>query len=211
MEARRDGGGVPAGEPAGEPVDARERGALCELLERLGPDAPTLCAGWTTSDLAAHLVLRERFRRWGDPARAREKAGGFLQLVGKLRSGPPLVPWGLPVARTYLNGLELFVHHEDVRRANGLAPRAPASDLERLCWQACRLLGLRLSRAIRPFGVELVAGDRRRRFGKGEGVVVAGPASELALYLSGRRDAADVEVSGPPAALEALGRVMLGL
>lgn len=207
MGARSDGRGA----RAGEPVDVRERRALCELLEGLGPDAPTLCAGWTTSDLAAHLVLRERFRRWGDQARAQQKVVGFSQLVGKLRSGPPLVPWGLPLARTYLNGLELFVHHEDVRRANGLAPRAPAGDLDRLCWQACHLLGHRLSRAIQPFGVELVAGDRRRRLGKGAGIVLAGPASELALYLSGRRDAADVELSGAPAALGALGRVTLGL
>ncbi len=37
-----------------------ERLALCGLLEKTGPDAPTLCEGWNTGDLAAHLVLRER-------------------------------------------------------------------------------------------------------------------------------------------------------
>ena len=37
-----------------------ERLALCALLDETGPDAPTLCEGWTTGDLAAHLVLRER-------------------------------------------------------------------------------------------------------------------------------------------------------
>ena len=37
-----------------------EREALCDLLTDLGPEAPTLCAGWRTRDLAAHLVLRER-------------------------------------------------------------------------------------------------------------------------------------------------------
>src|SRR5581483_3090843 len=37
----------------------RERLALCDLLDKTGPDAPTLCEGWTTGDLAAHLVLRE--------------------------------------------------------------------------------------------------------------------------------------------------------
>ena len=37
-----------------------ERLALCALLEKTGPDAPTLCEGWKTGDLAAHLVLRER-------------------------------------------------------------------------------------------------------------------------------------------------------
>ena len=36
-----------------------ERLALCALLDETGPDAPTLCEGWTTRDLAAHLVLRE--------------------------------------------------------------------------------------------------------------------------------------------------------
>src|ERR1700749_1337470 len=37
-----------------------ERAALAALLDETGPDAPTLCAGWQTGDLAAHLVLRER-------------------------------------------------------------------------------------------------------------------------------------------------------
>ena len=36
-----------------------ERLALCALLDQTGPQAPTLCEGWTTRDLAAHLVLRE--------------------------------------------------------------------------------------------------------------------------------------------------------
>lgn len=36
-----------------------ERLALCETLRAVGPDAPTLCEGWLTRDLAAHLVLRE--------------------------------------------------------------------------------------------------------------------------------------------------------
>ena len=28
-------------------------------MRAAGPEAPTLCAGWTTRDLAAHLVVRE--------------------------------------------------------------------------------------------------------------------------------------------------------
>ena len=35
-----------------------ERAALVDLMAELGPDAPTLCTGWTTRDLAAHLVVR---------------------------------------------------------------------------------------------------------------------------------------------------------
>ena len=38
----------------------KEREKLAQLLVEKGPDAPTLCAGWTTADLAAHLYLRER-------------------------------------------------------------------------------------------------------------------------------------------------------
>ena len=39
---------------------ARERAALVTTMRAVGPDAPTLCGEWTTRDLAAHLVLRER-------------------------------------------------------------------------------------------------------------------------------------------------------
>ncbi len=41
-------------------IDQRERAELCDLFDELGPDAPTLCGDWTTADLAAHLVVRER-------------------------------------------------------------------------------------------------------------------------------------------------------
>ena len=37
-----------------------ERLALCDLLEELGPNCPTLCEGWETYDMAAHLVTRDR-------------------------------------------------------------------------------------------------------------------------------------------------------
>lgn len=189
-----------------EPLDARERRLLCDRLEALGPQAPTLCEGWTTDDLAAHLVLREHFRRWDDAARSREKAKGFASLVAELRAGPTQPPWTVPVVRTYLNGFEYFVHHEDVRRANGGEPRPVTPDLERLCWQVSFFLGLRLARALRPFALELVAPGRRRHFGRGEAVVLTGSPPELALYLAGRRAAARVEATGPAAGLDALGR-----
>lgn len=37
-----------------------ERQALCDTMLAVGPDAPTLCEGWTVLDLAVHLLLRER-------------------------------------------------------------------------------------------------------------------------------------------------------
>ena len=37
-----------------------ERAALADLFTELGPDQPTLCEGWDTGDLLAHLLVRER-------------------------------------------------------------------------------------------------------------------------------------------------------
>ena len=37
-----------------------ERSALADTLEQIGPNQPTLCTGWRTQDLLAHLVVRER-------------------------------------------------------------------------------------------------------------------------------------------------------
>ena len=36
-----------------------ERAGLAADLSRLGPDAPTLCEGWTARDLLTHVLLRE--------------------------------------------------------------------------------------------------------------------------------------------------------
>ena len=38
----------------------RNGATISDLFVQLGPDAPTLCSGWVTADLAAHLVARER-------------------------------------------------------------------------------------------------------------------------------------------------------
>ena len=83
--------------------DAQERLALCDLLEELGADVPTLLEGWTAHDLAAHLVLRERdliaapcivlprpFQRFAERRRVRLAAKReFGWLVARIRSGPP--------------------------------------------------------------------------------------------------------------------------
>ena len=38
----------------------QERAALVTTMRGVGPEQPTLCGDWTTRDLAAHLVVRER-------------------------------------------------------------------------------------------------------------------------------------------------------
>lgn len=195
-----------------ESIDERERAALCELLLDLGPDAPTLCEGWTTLDIAAHMVLREHFRRWGEERMAAEKAKGLPELVDILRNGTPLVPWKLPGLGSLLNGVEMFIHHEDVRRANGMAPRAPSRDLENLSWRMLRLLGWRASKKMSPYSSTLVANDgRRQSFGSGDGVTISGAPSELLVYMSGRCDAAEVEINGSDDAVDALRSAVAGL
>jgi uncharacterized protein (TIGR03085 family) len=195
-----------------EPIDVRERRQLCDLLLELGPDAPTLCEDWTTADLAAHLVLREHFHRWPDARRATEKAKGFTPLVGRLRAGAPLVPWRIPRLRDILNGLEFFIHYEDVRRANGREPRPAMDDLEALSWRMAGYSARRLTRAIRPFALDLVRPDgARRRYGSGAAATLTGPATELVLYLGGRRVSARVTLGGPAGAVAAVQRTTISI
>jgi uncharacterized protein (TIGR03085 family) len=193
-----------------EPIDVRERQAICDLLTELGPDAPTLCEGWTTADLAAHLVLREHFHRWSDAQRAREKAKGFPAMIARLRAGAPLVPWRVPKVRNVFNGLEYFIHNEDARRANGHGPRPRSDDVEALSWRMTGFTARRVARRIRPFGLRLVLPDgRRRTYGTGTMATLTGPASELVLYLSGRRATAQVTLTGAPEAVAAVERADL--
>ncbi len=51
---------------------------------------------------------------------AKEKAKGYDRVVERVRTGPPLGPFAVPGLRTQINLIEYVVHHEDVRRANGL-------------------------------------------------------------------------------------------
>ncbi|MGH3910316.1 MAG: TIGR03085 family metal-binding protein, partial [Pseudonocardiaceae bacterium] len=116
---------------------ASERLALSDLMERVGPDAPTLCGHWTTRDLAAHLVLREG-RLDASPGILVPPMAGYTariqrgiaqrpwpELLAQVRSGPPWwSPLRLPGVEK-INAVEFFVHHEDVRRARrGWTPRA---------------------------------------------------------------------------------------
>jgi uncharacterized protein (TIGR03085 family) len=193
-----------------QPIDVRERAELCDLLLELGPDAPTLCEGWTTADIAAHLVLREHFHRWSDAQRAVEKANGLPAMVERLRAGAPMIPWRLPGIRNVLIGLEYFIHHEDVRRANGRDPRPPIADLEALSWRMTGFSARRLARRIRAYGVELIRPDgERRRHGSGEIATLSGPATELLLYLGGRRSTAHVTLAGDADAAAAVERTTI--
>lgn len=196
-----------------------ERTALADLLDDVGPDAATLCEGWTTRELAAHLVSRERR---GDAALGialKPLAGHtesvlrsyarrpYDELVTKVRGGAPL--WSVfawPGLDRLFNTTEYFVHHEDVRRAQpGWEPRDLPAAVQDGLWQAVKgraklsfgatSFGVTLSR---PGGESIVATSGQPM------AVLTGEPAELLLYLFGRREHARVELTGPPEALEQL-------
>jgi uncharacterized protein (TIGR03085 family) len=196
-----------------------ERHALCDLLLRTGPDAPTLCQGWTTGDLAAHLVVRER-RPDAAPGivvpllagyteriqRQLRSATPFPQLVELLRQGPPAwSPLAWPGVESAANTVEFFVHHEDVRRAQeGWTPRALPSALEEELWRRLKMGRFTLRRL--PVEVTLAEpGGRTQRLTKGgRQARVHGLPSELTLWTVGRKDAAQVELTGEAEAVNVL-------
>ena len=190
----------------------RERAELADLLDSLGPDASTCCAGWTTAHLAAHLVVRDRrpdallgygmeavsgdgpLPAWAHRLERRlRESTPFPQVVAQVRSGPPVwSPLAWPGARSF-NTSEFAIHHEDARRAQpGWVPRVLSRADQDALWTATAYFG----RAVRG-GVVLRRTDVdgvERRIGDG-GRTVAGEPMELLLWTSGRREVARVEVS----------------
>lgn len=208
-----------------QPLDAIERDELCDLFVARGPDAPTLCEGWSTLDLAAHLVVRENDPRGGlvilggdrfsgleHKLMDRARAQGYETLVERLRSGPPAVPWRLPGLRPLLNTNEWFVHHEDVRRANGEGPRVRA-DLDAALWPFVRRMAPMMVRRIKGAGVALSAPGYGEVPAKGTGpsARIEGGPQELMLFLNGRRSVAEVEITGPDEARAAVDAAKLGV
>ena len=206
-----------------------ERLALCALLDKTGPDAPTLCQGWTTGDLAAHLVLRERRPDaaagvTGGPlagytARVQERIKSripFPDLVRIIRSGPPMLSvMALPGVDERVNTVEFFVHHEDVRRgAPGWEPRELSGGESDLLWHRLRLARFTLRKA--PVGVELARDDidtstdadgasyRITARNATPAVTVVGSPAELTMWVMGRRAAARVRMDGIQAAVTKL-------
>ena len=216
-----------SGDMADPFFDADERAQLSDLLEELGPDAPTLLAPWKTRDLAAHLVLRERDHlagpglvlpgTWSRLAERRGRAlarRDFTWLVGTLRAGPPPGFFRIGWVRRLASLNEFFVHHEDVRRANGRGPRANEQAMNEALWRNVSRGARFLARRLRGAGLELQwAGTARTvRARRGDPAArIAGPPGELLLYLFGRQGAAQVELSGPTTAVDAVRRARFGM
>lgn len=188
-----------------------ERHALADSLLAAGAAAPTLCEGWDVSDLAAHLVVRDRrpdaaagmFLRplagRLERVSAEEAAAGLDTMVQRFRSGPP--PWSplrLPGVEAVANLAEFVVHHEDVRRAVGGEPRTDVAELQEAVWKQLPATALMTLAGTRLPVVAVHADGRRRVLWRGSHpVVLVGEPVELLLLLFGRRDAARVDIEGP--------------
>ncbi|MGW4893623.1 TIGR03085 family metal-binding protein [Kitasatospora sp. NPDC004240] len=202
-----------------------ERHRLTELLLAAGPDAPTLCAGWTTRDLAAHLVLRERRPDAAAGIRIQGMAGWtarvqsgyaerpYEELVRLFRGGPPALSlFALPGADEAANTVEYFVHAEDVRRAgDDWRPQPlPPGRAERL-WRRLPLIAKLEAGRRSPVRLELCHPDGRAVTVGPAGspvVRITGEPGELILFVYGRGERTELTVDGPPDAVTALRHVL---
>jgi uncharacterized protein (TIGR03085 family) len=203
-----------------------ERSALADLLVEIGPDQPTLCEGWQTRDLAAHIVVRDRrpdaaagiivkkFAPRTDRIRNAAAVRPWDRLIDQLRQPPRLSMAGFPPLDRAANTSEFFIHHEDVRRAqSGWSPRPLPEALGKTFYGQVKLMAkLRLRKFpakiiinIPGYGEPLIVGVG------GEVLDVSGDPGELTLFLSGRQESAHVTLVGPDALVDKLRHAKLGL
>lgn len=201
----------------------RQRLELSDLLQDLRDDEwarPSLCAGWTVRDIAAHLALAHagRTRALSDLVRAGGSVDRMIrdmarrhatappeQLIAELRGMvgsrklPPIVTHLEPL-------LDLLVHGQDITIPLGRPRPIP---VEAAATAATRAWTMRwpLSRAFpvrdRLRGLHLVATDVA--WSAGGGPRVEGPIGALLLVLTGRT--ASLEQLGGDGLGELLARI----
>jgi uncharacterized protein (TIGR03085 family) len=205
----------------------RERAELCELFLELGPDEPTLCGDWTTRDLAAHLVVRERrpdaaigivvpqAAGYTDRVQAGVADTEWTELVETVRSGPPFwSPTRLAKLDELANTVEFFVHLEDVRRAQPTwEPRALDADLVAALYGVLAKMSKRLVKSS-PVGIVLEPDDDHGPIVAKQAdpsVTVRGPIGELVMFVYGRQTHSRVELFGDDASIEAVTAASFGI
>lgn len=183
-------------------IDA-QRLRVADLLEQLSEDEwrrPSLCAGWTVRDVAAHLTLQQLgvrdvpaiMRQWRGNmdrtnqhvARVRAAAISTGQIVAEIRGMVGSRRHNLGV--TYLETLiDILVHGQDIALPLGrrldMPPRAAAT-------AATRVLSMRwpppLPGARKMAGFRLIATDTT--WFAGDGPPVYGPIAAILLVCAGR-------------------------
>jgi uncharacterized protein (TIGR03085 family) len=202
-----------------------ERAAICDEFERVGPDKPTLCEGWNTRDLLAHLLVRER-QPWVTPGLVVPALAPVLdramrgyadtpwpEMIGQLRAGAPAwSPFRVAKVDEIANGAELFVHHEDVRRGEpGWEPRSPDAARDAQLWELLAKQGRMLFRRSAPGLVLRRPSGEQQVIKTGPGLVtIVGEPGELVLTAFGRT-AARVEYEGDATAVKEVATASRGI
>lgn len=205
----------------------QERHRFAELLAEIGPDAPTLCGDWSTRDLAAHIVIRDRrpdampgilipqLAGYTDKVQSKlARSDEYHDLTRKVREGAPFwSPMRIDAVDRLANTAEFFVHHEDVRRAQpdwsareldaGLA-----DDLYDVLKRSAKMMARKAPAgiALAPTGRASIVANKREPM-----VEVSGPVGELVLWLYGRQAHALVDYEGPDDAVEKLRTASFGI
>lgn len=207
------------------------RELLAETLIAAGPQDPTLCEGWDTRHLAAHLYVREHqpldaLGMLGGPLAARtDKAinsladaavtvAEFNNLVAKFRRGPGrLSPMRIKRVDRAANTIEYFVHTEDVRRAQERwVPRALDEEYTEVLWSELIKRAGMLYRGV-DLGIILVRPDGPRHVVKKaeSAVAITGEPAELLMHAHGRQKHALVTLEGDEDAVALLTSAQIGL
>ncbi|MGH9096400.1 MAG: maleylpyruvate isomerase family mycothiol-dependent enzyme [Acidimicrobiales bacterium] len=210
---------------------------LYDTLASSGPEAPTLCGGWTTSVLAAHVVATQKGRgipvflafvtgliaittlgplrpvaqRQFGRLMDHELARGYPALLRELHRGPPLT-YQFP-GFAWVRLWEIWIHHEDVRRANGGSPRQSAPKVESILWRMVAMIGITQGRRFGSNGVVARSSNRRAirlHCGSPE-VHIVGAPGEVLLFLNGRKKTAAVQLEGPAHAVSEVAMAQLGV
>ncbi|WP_010541602.1 TIGR03085 family metal-binding protein [Dietzia alimentaria] len=208
----------------------RERSALVAAMRSSGPDAPTLCEGWTTRDLAAHLVVREgridaaagvvvpALAARMEELRLRETERPWDELLDRIAGG---APWYSPLryADKLANAAEYLVHHEDVRRAGTewTARQFDAEDLDRI-WTLGTTVARTFLRKVdarvdirTPATVQLAKGGSVSTGAALAPLVsITAEPIEMLLWAFGR-SAVNVDISGAQRGIDALESVPRGI
>lgn len=198
----------------------QERRTLCDIFDERGPQAPTLCEGWLTAALAAHLVVRERRPDsgpglvWPPMARYTDKVRRAVrdrtpweELVDTVRRGPP---WLLRPFDGAMNTVEFFIHVEDVRRAREhWEPRTISPELADALWTRVGAGGM--AKKVPATIVITSPGRTTKESGAGPVLTVSGDPGELTMFGAGRQAAAGVEISGDPDLAAQLRAASLGV
>ena len=179
-----------------------ERLALVDSMADFGPDAPTLCGEWTNRDLAAHLIIRERrldaapgimisaLAGHTESVRKATAARPWDELLHDVRSGPPT--WSpMYWLDAQINTTEMFVHHEDVRRAHQHWTARPLSEgRQAQLWKYARQIAkMGYRKASVEVIFELPSGESAVvHKSDSRTVVLQGEPAELLLHAFGRNE-----------------------